>query len=645
MLTQDELNAAAADEGLLLTIGQRAYQRSRQTRVSRRRKNETNWQAYHGEIDFSYKAPFQSREVLPDFPVAVEQIVGTFERALTDNDNWLTADAVGAGGNLIEADLVKGLLLHYLKRLYVPGNRPDTAYGIDAFIGDATKRGILEGVIVAKVFPVFIKEEAVRVEMTKPDADGAYDANHLGGEEKKGESVERFRIAIDLVPFADYFPDPSPAKNFEIHRTRIQLHELLGNPEYDQEAVERLYGKAQQEFDELTKRIETQQDYVEQDPFEIELYEYWGNVIDYRNGHVLHYNVFYAWAGNEIVRKPTKNPNWDGCSPFIDAAILRTPNSVSHKALADHAVPMWRAGSELLNLMLDQAMRGAWGVGQLRPDIMENPEEVADGVPQGYTAVLKPNVPQQSKFYERVDNGEAPQISIEMMNRLEASHNTALATPDMKLGQMSPRQATATETVQVMQSSGSLYESFAARVEANCLEPIFEKCWKLIIQYAEDFMEPELVQILGSRRAMILTDLPDADRYKLLRNARIKVRGLRGVAAKERKFQKLMTIANFMGQNPTFADHFAQTRSLPKFFDTLIAATGEDPELWALDEEEVAAAEEAAAAGEPGGGQLDPELLAQAGGGGSPVGDVTAAEAQRGAESQFAPNNPAATPA
>jgi hypothetical protein len=634
------------DPAKTIRIGTEALNRSRQVRQVRHGKNSENWNAYRGEQDWSHKSKHQSKEVLPDFPIAVEQIVGTFERALTDSDDWLAVDPPGLGKSLMEPSIAQQLLMYHLQRLYVPGFKGTSAYGVGALVGDAAKRAILEGAAVFKVWPVLVRKTPVQLEVAEPEEDGAFSAYDLTevGEGEELDSHTEFRIAVDVLPYEDYYPDPSTKRRFEIHRTKKLLSELRANPDYDQAAVARLYGKASEKLDDARKREATGEPFVGDNPYEIELYEYWGDLTDPDTGEILYANCFFTWAGDELIRKPTPNPNWDGCSPFIETSILRIPNSIVPKALADHAVPLWRAENELFNLMLDQGMRAAWGIGQVRPDIMEAPEEIADGIPQTYTAVLKPNTPTTAKFYERVDNGDAPPMSIEMLTRVSASLNEALATPDTKVGQLPPRQVKATEIVQAMQGSGSLYDAFSARFEDTGLEPMFERIWGLILQHSNTFVTDDLLQILGPRLAMILDDLPDADRYNLFRNAKVKARGIRGVIAKERRFNKLTTILNLIATNPAFADHFQQNYDLKKFMDDLLVASGNDPAMYALEEETAPVNEPPAEGEDVAPSQLDPALLGAASGA-SPPGEMTPATEQRGMESQFAPNNPAATPA
>jgi hypothetical protein len=625
----------------ILRISRRYLDRGKMVGQRRQRKNAENWDAYLGEQDFSHKAEFQSRETTPGLPLAVEHIVGTFERALTDNDDWLAADAPGIGKPVLSPSMIQGVLLHYLQRLWVPGNRPETTYGVQVFVGDAVKRGLIEGLVIGKIYPVLVKRRSYRYRKPRRSAldPGSYPAHELAGETMEPVDVEEMRLAVDLIPWDDYFRDPSPALRYEIHRTRRQLHELRANPEYDQAAVDRLYGRTEEQIKEYEKRTRTGENYVAPDPYEVDVYEAWGDVIDETTGELLHENAWWSWAADEVLRPPQPNPFWDGTRPFIVAPLIRVPGSTVHKALADHAVPMWRAANELVNLLLDAAMRGTWGVGQVRPDLMESPEEIADGIPQGYTAVLKPNVPQGHRFYERVDNGESSPVSLDGLNRIEAYVNEALATPDTKLGQLPPRQVKATEIVSAMQASGSLFESMAARFEDTFLEPLFEKAWKLILQYADDFILEEFVQLLGPRLTLQLASMSQMERWALVSHAKFKVRGLRGVASKERTFSKLMNLVNLLATAPQLADVFGKTKDYGKLFDQVLGASGVDPESLALEEQPEAAPAEEAPPGEVAGGQLNPALAPSAGAS-APGEGMAAAQAAQGGEAGFAPNAP-----
>jgi hypothetical protein len=200
----------------------------------------------------------------------------------------------------------------------------------------------------------------------------------------------------------------------------------------------------------------------------------------------------------------------------------------------------------------------------------------------------------------------------------------------------------ATEIVQAMQASGSLFESMAARVEDTFLEPLFEKAWKLIVQYADDFIFEEMVQLLGPRLTLQLAAMSPQERWALVSHAKFKVRGLRGVASRERKFSKLMTLTNLLATAPQFADAFGQTKSYEKLFDQVLGASDVDPESLAREEAPPGATpEEPAPPGEMAGGQLNP-ALSPAAGASIPGAGMAEAQAAQSVEAEFAPNSPQA---
>jgi hypothetical protein len=645
----------------VVRISQRYLYRSDEARRERRAQNEVNWNAYRGKQDFSNKLAHQTKMVTPSFPMAIEQIVGTFERALTDSDTWMTADVIGVGSGLLPPSMIQGVTRFFTERLYQPGNAEETAYDIAALVGDAVKRGALEPTVVAKAYPVLVRRRDFRFREPKvsksDDLVMSRPAEELG--DVAGEPVETtvLRVAIEVIPWNDYFPDPSPAKRYVIHKTRRFLHELKANEDYDQDVVATLLGKAREDELRRDQARTRNEDTPGGDPYQIEVYEGWGDIIDDQTGDLLHENVFWAWTGTgEILRPPTPNPFKDGTSPFVEVSILPVHNSGEPKALADHAVEPWMATNELASLLVDGAFRAAWGIGQARTDIMESPEEIQGGVPQGYTAVLKPNTPLGAKFYERVDNGEAPQLSLDQLNRLESYVSESLATPDSRMGQINQRQVKATEAVLAEKGSGVLYDAFAARFESRFLEPLFQKVWKIVIQWADDFLEDELVQVLGPRMSLILDSMPKEERWALLHKAKFRIRGVRGMADREKRFNRTMTILNILGANPMFADAFGKKFSYEKLMTEAVIASGIDPATIELDDEELAAqvggeppavpgavAEDAPPPEETAGmianGQLDASLMGS--GASQPNVNNTLAD-QRGAESALAPNNPAA---
>ncbi len=432
-------------------------EKSDMARQTRGDLNKQGWDLYHGRQDWSHKQKYQSKEFLPDLPIAIEQFAGVIERALTDFGDWFEIEPVMGGYDdmvqqlLLDPITLAKLLAHCLARLWMPGNQADTAYGFPTMIADATKLGIIEAIVTLKVYGVDAEEPRFRLERAVTeevrDLGNGYELVYPVLTQVVGRAVARtFRLAIEPVPWEDFFPDPSGLNIYDIHEVTRGIHELRENPDYDPEALDLLEAQRLQsaEAEQEKRRRSGQDDAGLDDLLKVRVRECWGDIVDPRTGRILERNVLVTTVDDTtLLRPPTPNPFWHGKRPFVKSPLIRVPLSVVHKALLDHAGPMAKLMNEVMNLMIDGGMSATWGVRQIRPDMMESPEEVSDGVPQGYTAVLKPNAPHDAKFLERVDSGEMPEYTVNVFNRIERSFQMGMMVPDLKMGQLPPRQVKA----------------------------------------------------------------------------------------------------------------------------------------------------------------------------------------------------------
>lgn len=644
------------------------YNRAWQARWNRRSQNLANWNAYHSRMDWSGKLPWQTQQTVSEFGMAIEQSVGILERGLTDTEDWLTVEPVAIGKPVIDPDTIAHLLKYYLQRLWIPGNAADTAYSFANLVSDGVKRGLLESIITAKVYGVFATKYQYKLVSSgpkdnkygRPNDIKEYQMTSTDRPKVARDTIEDFRLAVDLIPWEDFFPDPSLLNTYVIHEVSAHLSELAANPDYDPKVIDAIRGTANSSsYADMYKRITQDVVFVQHPPDEVRVQECWGDLIDPTSGEVLATNSFWTICNGLVLRPPTPNPFWHGKLPFVSAALLRTPNSTVHKALADDAVDAWRFLNELISLMFDGALGSVWGKYQMRTDFVENSEDYSEGVPQASTILLRPNTPEGYKALERIDETALPQYAMEMFNLGMREFQTAMATNDLRLGQQPPREATATSIVEAMSASGSLFESIAARVEDSVLEPIFELGWMTILQYEFDhkLTDPALVQILGPERVLELTKLSNEERFVLLaQSAKFKCRGLRGVAARNRTMTKLANYMQLMGQVPQLAASFDRKYSWDRMNEQLLRGSGADPSTLEKTQEEKDAAEaqsmvndalNAAQVTQPGAAGPEGATPPAVGGsnetqanGGSPPALTDASQNQMGLEQLLAPKTP-----
>jgi hypothetical protein len=639
------------------------YERSWQARWNRRAQNLQNWNAYHSRQDWSHKLPWQTQQTIAEFGISIEQSVGTLERGLTDTEDWLTVDPIGIGDPVIDPDIIGKLLKYYLMRLWVPGDAPETSYNLANLLGDGIKRGLLESIMTAKVGGVYSTKYQYRLVTSKPrkgtlgyrESLTIDNLAPIGRQQSVArDPIQDFRLYISIIPWEDWFPDPSLLNKYVIHEVTMHLSELDANPDFDPKAVAAVRGNAGATYSDMYKRVTQDVVFVHHDPDEVRVRECWGDLIDPDSGEVLATNSFWTVANGQLLRPPTPNPYWHGKRPFVSAALLRTPNSQTHKALADDAILAWRFLNELISLMFDGALASVWGKGQMRSDFVENADDFQEGIPQAATFLLRPNTPEGYKAWEKIDSGELPNYALEIFQVAMRQFQTAMATNDLKLGQQPPKEATATSIVEAMSAAGSLFESIASRVEDTFLDPLFELSWQTILQFELDhkFTDPVLVQILGPKRVLELTQMTNEERFVVLaQSAKFKCRGLRGVTARNRIMTKLANLIQLMSQSPEMMQAFLKGHSMDRLVDQLLLNSGVDPTTLEKTQEELdadeaqqmmqeAMTESGVVPQQPSAAASGAQPPAGPANGGSPPGLLDASQGQQAMSSAMSPKTP-----
>lgn len=583
LLSYDSEGTLASEAAIASAVDQ--YRRlSYQGRWTRLSKNKENWDFFHGRQDWSHKMKHQSKDFMPDFPMAIERIALTFAQPFAETEDWFDVINVGLGASAFDPVTIRKWLQFYLNRLYLPGDYTDLARSFALVMSDAAKMASLEAVVTFKVYAVRCNRFQYMLESGNPVSDTS-DYSQLDVTVQQVE-VPTLRLAIDVIPWEDFYPDPTGANLYDIHEKSTSLAALRENPDYNQDVVDTLVNdrggsSVGGTMPEYEKRRRSDQD----DPGDNAIYsprirEVWGDIVDLRDGKRLlpPNRLLTMTTGGKFLRDPVPNPFWHGRRPFVRSPLLRVPLSETHKAIADHAVPVARAMNELDNLMLDGAIAEVWGIRQVDPSIVENSEEMEDGIPQGYTAVLKPGTEAGKKFLEKVVEGGIPQQAMEMQRQKSAQFQTATALPETAQGNLPPRQVKATELAQVAGASQGFFGGLAAFLEKSAIVPVIELSWLTLWQYVDDFLEPELVQIIGPERALVLQSMPAAERFVMMAQAvRFDVKGLRQLAQSQEMFARLTTFLQSLGVNPALLMAFDSKYDLVPYLDDMMKAMRLDP--------------------------------------------------------------------
>ena len=558
--------AVSPNDDLTVINALREYKREAEdAKKDRDLKNEQNNDAFLGRQDFSHKQAGQSKEFLPLTGVAVEQFSAFVKRALVQFGDWFSVEL--GGNSPIEPEKARELLKCYLDRI------PDGAHKTTTFplvLSDAVKSGLLESLIILKVHGRHVERDSFFVESRTelvPPAEGQ--EGPIGvrvNEDLKRQKSKTWRLMIEVVRAADYFPDPTGRNLYEIHRVERDLSDVISlaegtTPIYDPRAVAEIKEDFAAQDAEMEKSRRQNQGQAAAPSFRkrVVIDEFWGTILN-TDGKVVHSNVVAAIANDKyLIRKPEKNPNWHGESPFVTAPIIRVPGSVWHKALYDDAVPLNFAANEVFNLMVDGGLASVWGINQLREGHLVDPDQVSGGVAQGTTLIVDDSLPIGGKVYENVSTGDVPADAFNMLTLLMREFQGSALTNDTKLGQESPKQVTATEVVEASQSSGVTLDSIAGDIELGLIAGVLRKSWMNILQNADDLGSGDVINAIGEQGAMAIAQMSPARRFaSMAQGCAFKVKGLSQTVAKTRDFQKLMAMLQAVGANPLLLQAFFQ---------------------------------------------------------------------------------------
>jgi hypothetical protein len=589
LLSYDKEGKLDSEVALLEAIDtyRQMSQSARQTRAGH---NRENWDFYHGRQDWSHKMKHQSKDFMPDFPMAMERIALTFAQPFAETEDWFDVVNVGIGPAAFDPISERRILQFYLNRLFAPGDAVDTARPFSLVMYDAAKMASLEAIACFKVYAKLCNRFQYMLESGNAAAEAhVYESDYssLDVVVQKVE-VPTLRLAIDLIPWEDYFPDPTGHGLFDIHEKSVTLSQLRDNPDYDTDVIDELAqsrggsGTVLGTTPEFEKRRRSDQDDAGNLAALPRIRECWGDIVDLRDGKMLRRNsLCTTTTGKRFLRPPVDHPMWHGRRIFVPIPLLPVPLSENHKAIADHAVPVARAMNELDNLMLDGAIGGVWGIRQVRSELLENPEEIDDGIPQGYTGKLKDGAPEGAKFLERIDDkGGVPAEAASMMVQKQTQFQTATALPDTAQGNLPKKDVTATETALVSQASQGLFGGLATFVEKR-LNGVLELAWLTLWQYADDFMEPEIVQIIGPERALVLQSMSAAERFVMMaQSVRFDIKGLRQLAQSQEVFARLTTFLQSLGVNPALLMAFDSKYDVVPYLEDMMRAARLQPEKY-----------------------------------------------------------------
>ncbi len=547
---------------------------------------KTNLDLYWGKHDFSNRADWQSRQVMPEAPMFVDRFAAAMREALIASGEWYSVKLVGDDEDDL-APALKKLMDNWLST--VSRNQSGHPIPFTAVFEDQMKLGALMA--------------ACAVVLPKTDSNG------------------NTYISVESVDPRKVWFDPTGRGMFRIRKYEVDLYKLdemlsmkdeSGDPIFDQDQIAFVVAGISQETetDDADLKGHTADQTVDRKP--IELQEFLCDIV-MPNGDVIGRNSLVVLANNKfIIRGPEKNPFWHEHDWLVFTPLISVPLSVYGKSYVENWGSIASTFTEMTNLILDAVFVTSMKMFALDPNMLEDPTQVEEGAHPNKIWILEDGALQNAKeFMAAIDMGSLGPDAVRVWSSLKEELREGAAFSEIALGQLPPKgDITATEINKSEQGAASLVRSIARTVEERHLEPILDLIWKTGLQHLKK-SDPELERLIGKDRYGLIY----SNRKEFIKGrVTFKARGISNLIDRAEKLRNLLALMQTLAQNEVLMQEFMKEASGKRIVKMMLELFGIDPagfkptarekQLQRIEQEQ--AQQQAAAQQAAGGGTANP---------------------------------------
>jgi len=542
-------------------------------------KWEENLNLYWGRYNFSNKADWQSKEVMPEVSSYVDRFAAAMKEALLANPEgfYTVSDPADTEGDLAQA--IKRMTDVWLSQ--VGRNQTGTPIDFPAVFEEQMKMGAIMAMS--------------SVVLWKDDVPGG-------------------RVAIETVDPRNVWLDHTYRDLYRIRRTEIDKAELLkmsgaetrgGKPLYNLNALSQLVSAINLEDIARREALAGSGQKVSSDRTPIVLDEYRATVAS-ADGRLLADDDLMIVANDKfLLRGPEKNPFWHGKDWLVFAPMVTGPMSVYGRSYMEDFGSVAKTFNELTNLILDAAKTASMNAFAMVPSMLLNPSQVNTGISPNKIFLLEDGY-RPDEFAKELVLGRLDPQAIQVWTSLKSELSEAAGINEIGLGQFAPKGRTsATEISATSQNSSALVRSIAQTVESRYLNPTLDLVWKTGLQHAS-LTDRTLANAAGEQLYPVLLQ---RRRELIARPFSFQARGISSMIQKSAMLNKVLQMMQVVGANPQLAQAFLMKVDMGKLVDLLFTLSNVDPKLMQLTPREQAIATLKASlqqAAAPAGGQTTP---------------------------------------
>lgn len=511
----------------------------------RDRKWDRNLDLYHNRVDFSNKADWQAKTVMPEVPSYVDRFAAAMKEALTATPTGFYTVTDPADRDEDFTPAIKSITDAWL-----------TVIGNDSGGGELA-------------FPAVFEEHIKMGALMAMASSVTWDAR-------------KQRVAMEVLDPRTYWRDHTGRGLYRFRKIEIDRHDLIemgkassskGNAIYKVDNLKLAISKVSEEIREARATASGNgQEYVSnRQP--VSLTEYIATALD-DDGNYLANNQLIVVANDEfIVRGPEDNPYWHGDDWVTFTPLIGAPMSPYGRSYMEDFGDIASTFTELTNLILDAVKMSSMNAFVMVPEMLLDVTQANEGVhpskvfklEDGYTA---------KDFIAEISLGSLDQGAMAMWTTLKGELSEAAGINQVGLGQFAPNSRTsATEINTTQQSSSALVRSIASTVETRFLNPVLDLTWKTGLQHVK-VTDPMLSRAAGPE---MWAALHGQRRELIKRPITFQAQGISAIIQKQQTLSALMQLLQIAGSNPNLAQAFMARVDMNKLLSMMFSLSGIDP--------------------------------------------------------------------
>lgn len=507
-----------------------------------------NLDLYMGRMDFSHKADWQHQEVMRDATKLVDRFAAAIKRALLQPGKFYKTKDLTPGLEPIYASIER-LLDAQLERCST------TISGAETRFAHGVSKVLKTGAVMMMAAAVTYDRDTNRTRMDPVDPrELFYDPTGRGMYRLRSRELDKH-----VVDGWANEADPNGVPLFFADRI-----DALQDMRRDREELEKEQATGHSAGARPTARKTRVID------------EFLFNVLVNVDGVAVAKNVVVIMANEmSIIRGPEPNPHWHGKDWIVAQPILEGagPGSVYGRTYMEDFAPLSRTLSEMTNLIVDGTMVGLLPNYVVRPDLLDDPRQVADGLRPFKLWLANDDAMKPDDVMARMELGSLKRESIEVWTGIESKLREIAMQNQIDLGQFAGKSGvTATEANNVRESGSEIVMDIAENIDDGFIGPVLERMFYCALQNS-DFSDPALRARIGEEVAEMLHAQREDFRQ---RRFGFKVSGITALADRAVRIRTRLQLLQILGQNETLVQLFAQSRDVAKVLDDLWTDLGVD---------------------------------------------------------------------